>query len=88
MLHTQQVSWKDLPPNKRDDFGLDIGPPPEITIALKDLSRSNRWQSNFRLSIAPELDELLKVKPPFLSAEDNRIPREFLNRERNRMIGL
>jgi hypothetical protein len=87
-LLTRNVLWQELPPRQRDEQGLDLGPPPEIVLALKDLSRTGRWQSNFRLTVAPDLDELLQVKPPFLSTEDKRIISEFLNRERNQMLGL
>ena len=87
-LLSQKISWQDLPARQKDQYGLDIGKPPEIPLALKNLSRSGRWPSHFRLVLGPELDELMLQKPPQLSPDEKRLIGEFLNRERNRMLGF
>jgi len=86
-LLTQKLLWKDLPPRKIDSFGLETSVP-TITLMVKSLSEASAWQREFRFVIVPELEDLLQLQPPFMSRDDHRTINEFLNRERDRMLGL
>ncbi len=84
---THNVLWKDLPARQVDSSGVEREIP-ILPLALKPLEKASSWQREFRLVVAPELEDLQTVHPPFLSADEQRIIREFLNRERDRMLGL
>ncbi len=86
-LLTQKLFWKDLPARQIDSSGLEKTVP-TITLTLKPLPQASDWQREFRFVIAPELEDLLQLQPPFLSRDEHRTINEFLNRERNRMLGL
>ncbi len=87
-LLSQKVNWQDLPPRHKDQHGLDVGAPEVIPVALKNLSHTGRWQSHFRLVIAPELEEMLQLKPPHLSPAEKRLISDFLNRQHNQRLGF
>ena len=86
-LLTQKLFWKDLPARQTDSSGLETTIP-TITLSLKPLPKASDWQREFRFVIAPELEDLLQLQPPFLSRDEHRTIQEFLNRERDRMLGL
>jgi hypothetical protein len=86
-LLTQKLLWQSLPARKLDSSGLDIDAP-VIALPAKPLSEEKGWLREFRFVIAPELEDLLQVQPPFLSRDEQRTIDEFLNRERDRLLGL
>ena len=86
-LLTQKLLWKALPDRKIDSSGIETSVP-TITLEVKPLREARAWQREFRFIIAPELEDLLPLQPPFLSRDEHRIINEFLNRERDRMLGL
>jgi hypothetical protein len=86
-LTTHRVLWKELPARQMDSSGMEVNVP-TITLALKPVGKASDWQREFRLVIAPELEDLLQLKPPYLSGDEHRAISEFLNRERDRMLGL
>jgi hypothetical protein len=86
-LLSQKLSWQDLPARQIDSSGLETTIP-TITLTLKPLPKASDWQREFRFVVAPELEELLQLQPPFLSRDEHRTINEFLNRERDRMLGL
>lgn len=86
-LLTQKLSWQGLPPRQFDSSGLETSVP-VFPLALKPLDQEGAWKREFRLVIVPELEDLLPLQPPYLSRDELRVINEFLNRERNRMLGL
>ncbi len=86
-LLTQKLLWKDLPARQIDSSGLEASVP-TITLKVKPLPEARAWQREFRFVIVPELEDLLQLQPPFLSRDEHRTINEFLNRERDRMLGL
>ncbi|BCR03102.1 hypothetical protein DESUT3_01710 [Desulfuromonas versatilis] len=85
---TKQVHWKDLPQRKRDSDGLDLGPPPVVTIELKNLERSGEWARNFKLNIGPALEEFLEIGPPAMSRDGKKLIGDFLDKERGKLLGF
>lgn len=81
------VLWNELPTRQMDNSGIEENIP-TITLTLKPLEKPSAWQREFRLVVAPELEDLQTLHPTFLSNDKQRIIREFLNRERDRMLGL
>lgn len=86
-LTTHRVLWKELPARQMDSSGMEVNIP-TLTLGLKSVGQPSDWKREFRLVIAPELEDLMQLKPPFLSADEQRAISEFLNRERDRMLGL
>ncbi len=86
-LTTHRILWKELPARQMDSSGMEVNIP-TITLTLKPVGKASDWQREFRLVIAPELEDLLQLKPPYLSGDEHRAISEFLNRERDRMLGL
>lgn len=84
----KRLSWKDLPPRQRDREGFDVGPPPVVPIEMKNLERLGEWKNNFRLNIGPALEEFLEIGPPAMSPEDKKAIADFLNRERDKLLGF
>ena len=84
----KQVGWQRLPPRQRDREGFDVGPPPVIEVALKNLERSGDWKREFRISIGPALEEYLSLGPPAMSREGKQLIGDFLNRERDKLLGF
>jgi len=84
----KQVSWQQLPPRQRDKEGFDLGPPPVIELALKNLERSGDWKREFRISIGPALEEYLALGPPAMSREGKKLIADFLNKERDKLLGF
>lgn len=87
LLLTRKVSWKELPPRELDSFGLEKNLP-RLTLTLKPLPKASDWKREFRLVVAPELEDILQLKPPYLSKEGQRVINEFLNRERHPPLGF
>lgn len=81
-LLTRKVSWQELPPREFDNFGIENNLP-RLTLALKALPKASDWKREFRLVVVPELEDILQLKPPYLSKEEQRVLSEFLNRERH-----
>lgn len=86
-LTTHRILWQELPARQMDGSGLEVNFP-TVLLPLKPVGNAKDWQREFRLVIAPELEDLLRLKPPYLSADEHRAISEFLNRERDRMLGL
>ena len=86
-LLTQKLLWQALPARKLDSSGLDVDAP-VIVLTVKPLPEDRQWLREFRFVIAPEMEDLMQLQPPFLSRDEQRIIEEFLNRERDRLIGL
>jgi hypothetical protein len=86
-LLTKKLLWKDLPGRQIDSSGLETSVP-TIPLTVKPLPEASAWQREFRFVIVPELEDLLQLQPPFLSRDEHRTINEFLNRERDRILGL
>ena len=84
---TQKLLWQVLPARKLDSSGLDVDAP-VIVLTVKPLPEDRQWLREFRFVIAPEMEDLMQLQPPFLSRDEQRIIEEFLNRERDRLLGL
>lgn len=84
---TQKLSWQGLPPRRFDSSGAETNLP-VFPLELKPLDQDGAWKREFRLVVVPELEDLLPLQPPYLSRDELRMINEFLNRERNRMLGL
>ena len=76
-----------MPPREYDSFGLEKNLP-RLTLALKPLPKASDWKREFRLVVVPELEDILQMKPPYLSKEEQRVINEFLNRERHSPLGF
>jgi len=84
----KQVGWQQLPPRQRDREGFDGGPPPVIEVPLKNLERSGDWKREFRISIGPALEEYLALGPPAMNREGKKLIGDFLNKERDKLLGF
>lgn len=84
----KSVKWSDLPPRQRDAAGFETGKPPVVAIELKKFATKSDWNRELRLNIGPTLDDFLKIRPPAMGQEGKKLIEEFLNRERDKLIGF
>ncbi len=84
----KKFSVKELPPRQRDREGFDVGPAPAVVIEMKNLERHGEWKNNFRLNIGPALEEFLEVGPPAMPKEGKKLLADFLNKERDKLLGF
>jgi len=86
-LLDRRLEWQQLFPGEMDKPGYTYEPV-EVAVALRAPQDPGGWRSDFQLLVRPQLEELLVTPAQEISRAAQRVIKDYLEREKNRYLGL
>jgi len=86
-LLDRRLEWQQLFPVPMDKPGYAYEPV-EVVVALRGPQDPAAWRRDFQLLVRPQLEELQGAPSQEIREASRRIIKEYLEREKNRYLGL